>query len=87
MSVLSEEKRVDEPQASSGNEIRDTAAQREANETQLLLAGIVESSDDAILSIRLDGTIISWNRGPYISSVTAKKESSAITSAWSFRKN
>src|SRR6202007_583390 len=28
-----------------------------------LLASLVESSDDAIHAVKLDGTIVSWNRG------------------------
>ena len=43
--------------------IHDITRQKKAEETQALLASIVESSGDAIFSAALDGTILSWNRG------------------------
>jgi PAS domain S-box-containing protein len=42
---------------------RDVTETRRALETRLRLAAIVESSDDAIISKNLDGTIASWNKG------------------------
>jgi PAS domain S-box-containing protein len=43
--------------------IRDVSKQVEAEAAQALLAAVIESSEDAICSATLDGTIVTWNRG------------------------
>ena len=42
---------------------RDITQRKESDEASRFLASIVESSDDAIVGLNLDGTIASWNRG------------------------
>ena len=41
----------------------DVTEQRQAEETRLRYAAIVESTDDAVIGMDRDGTVTSWNNG------------------------
>ena len=43
--------------------LSDISQRKAAERDRFLLAAIVESSEDAIFAARLDGTVVSWNRG------------------------
>ena len=43
--------------------IRDVSARQEAEQNRSRQAAIVESSDDAIISLDMEGMIVSWNPG------------------------
>jgi PAS domain S-box-containing protein len=49
--------------ATIGSQIGQFIERKSADDALRRLAAIVESSDDAIIGMRLDGTVVSWNAG------------------------
>jgi PAS domain S-box-containing protein len=43
--------------------IRDITSRKKAEQSARQLAALVQSSDDGIIGVALDGTVLSWNRG------------------------
>jgi PAS domain S-box-containing protein len=44
-------------------QVEDITLRKQADEAKAFLASLVESSPDAIVGVKLDGTVISWNQG------------------------
>src|SRR5579862_6391221 len=55
--------KVRDPEARLKEELQVVSQREQAERASGLLAAIVDSSDDAIISKNLDGTITSWNKG------------------------
>ena len=64
--------------------IRDVTEQRQADRAQAWLASIIESAHDAVISMDLDGRIMTWTQEPSDSTATPPPRSSAVTAtSWS----
>jgi PAS domain S-box-containing protein len=60
---LKAQERANELKKSNNSLKKEIEEHKKAEEKANILANIVESSDDAIISLALDGTITSWNKG------------------------
>ena len=58
--------------------IRNVTEQRQAAQAQAWLASIIESAHDAVISMDLDGRIMTWTQEPSDSTATPPPRSSAV---------